>query len=237
MGPARMVKPKRAHRQNRRTWGASAVALAIAAGVTALPTTPAQADNTITAADQSYFAYYHLDQARAKGYTGKGITIAMIDGEVAQNTSELVGADITIKTPCTISSPATGRTHGTGVASMLVSSSYGIAPDASLLAYRAAFGADGDTTGPDCRDNNGIAKSEYPWLLNWAMNDGAQVINVSASSSLHSDELKWAIARSISQGVIITAAAGNEATDGDRTALSQWSGVVGVSAIGIDGNR
>ena len=66
MGPARMVKPKRAHRQNRRTWGASAVALAIAAGVTALPTTPAQADNTITAADQSYFAYYHLDQARPK---------------------------------------------------------------------------------------------------------------------------------------------------------------------------
>jgi len=120
---------------------------------------------------------------------------------------------------------------------MLVSSNYGIAADASLLAYRAAFGADGDTTGPDCRDNNGIAKSEYPWLLNWAMNDGAQVINVSASSSLQSDELKWAIARSLSQGVIITAAAGNEATDGDTTALSQWSGVVGVSAIGIDGNH
>ncbi len=237
MGPARMVKPRRAPRQSRRTWGASAVTLVIAAGVTTLPAAPAQADNTITAADQPYFAYYHLDQARAKGYTGKGVTIAMIDGEVAQNAAELVGADVTIKTPCTISSPAAGRTHGTGVASMLVSSNYGIAPDASLLAYRAAFGADGDTTGPDCGDNNGIAKSEYPWLLNWAMNDGAQVINVSASSSLHSDELKWAIARSISQGVIITAAAGNEATDGDRTALSQWSGVVGVSAIGIDGNR
>ena len=137
----------------------------------------------------------------------------MIDGEVVQNTTELIGADVTTKTPCTISSPATGRNHGTGVASILVSSNYGVAPDASLIAYRAAFGADGDTTGPDCRDDNGNSKSEYPWLLNWAMNDGAQVINLSASSSLQSDELKWAIARSISQGVIITAAAGNEATD------------------------
>lgn len=72
MGPAPMVKPRRARRKSRRAWGASTAALVIAAGLTALPTTPAQADNAITAADQAYFAYYHLDQARAKGYTGKG---------------------------------------------------------------------------------------------------------------------------------------------------------------------
>ena len=41
----------------------------------------------------------------------------------------------------------------------------------------------------------------------------------------------------MTKGVIITAAAGNEATDENSTSLSQWSGVVGVSAIGIDGNR
>ena len=77
-------------------WGASAAALVIAAGITTLPTTPAQADNAITAADQPYFSYYHLDQARAKGYTGKGVTIAMIDGPVETAAAELKGASIDV---------------------------------------------------------------------------------------------------------------------------------------------
>ena len=62
--------------------GACAMTLALAAGAIVLPAVPAHAADPITAADQSYFAYYHLDQARAKGYTGKGVTIALIDGEV-----------------------------------------------------------------------------------------------------------------------------------------------------------
>ena len=69
------------------------------------------------------------------------------------------------------------------------------------------------------------------------MNDGAQIINVSSSSTSHEDSLKWAIARSIVQGSIITASAGNGGADDNATSLSQWSGVVGVTAIGIDGNR
>ena len=42
---------------------------------------PAHAADTITAADQAYFSYYGFDRARAKGYTGEGVTIAMIDGK------------------------------------------------------------------------------------------------------------------------------------------------------------
>ena len=237
MGPARMVKPKRAHRQNRRTWGASAVALAIAAGVTALPTTPAQADNTITAADQSYFAYYHLDQARAKGYTGKGITIAMIDGPVEAAATELTGASIEEREACTIDSSLASKSHGTSVASVLVSGSYGVAPEATLLTYRTGSKQDGDQPSSDCLDEGKHLKYGYAWLLNAAMNDGAQIINVSSSSTSHEDSLKWAIARSIAQGSIITASAGNGGADDNATSLSQWYGVVGVTAIGIDGNR
>lgn len=237
MGPARMVKPKRAHRQNRRTWGASAVALAIAAGVTALPTTPAQADNTITAADQPYFAYYHLDQARVKGYTGKGITIAMIDGPVEAAATELTGASIEEREACTIDSSLAYKSHGTSVASVLVSGSYGVAPEATLLTYRTGSKQDGDQPSSDCLDEGKHLKYGYAWLLNAAMNDGAQIINVSSSSTSHEDSLKWAIARSIAQGSIITASAGNGGADDNATSLSQWSGVVGVTAIGIDGNR
>ena len=136
MGPAPMVKPRRACRQSRRVWGASAAALVIAAGVTTLPTAPAQADNTISAADQPYFAYYHLDQARAKGYTGKGVTIAMIDGPVETSAAELTGASIQEREMCTIDSSLASKSHGTSVASVLVSGSYGVAPEATLLTYR-----------------------------------------------------------------------------------------------------
>ena len=237
MGPAPMVKPSRAPRRNRRTWGALAVALVIAAGLTALPTTPAQADNTITEADQAYFAYYHLDQARAKGYTGEGVTIAMIDGPVETSAAELAGASIQEREMCTIDSSLASKSHGTSVASVLVSGSYGVAPEATLLTYRTGSKQDGDQPSSDCLDEGKHLKYGYAWLLNAAMNDGAQIINVSSSSTSHEDPLKWAIARSIAQGSIITASAGNGGADNNATSLSQWSGVVGVTSIGIDGNR
>ena len=55
-------------------------ALALSVGAVAVAPSSARADDTITT--QDYFSYYKLDQARAKGYTGKGVTIAMIDGTV-----------------------------------------------------------------------------------------------------------------------------------------------------------
>lgn len=131
MGPTSMVKATRMPRKSRRVWGASTAALVIAAGVTTLPATPAQADNAITAADQAYFSYYHLDQARAKGYTGKGVTVAIVDGEVDTTTPELRDSDIHNKSTCEVTSSASSKTHGTAVASILVSSVYGVAPEFS----------------------------------------------------------------------------------------------------------
>ena len=237
MGPASMVKATRMPRKSRRVWGASTAALVIAAGVTTLPAAPAQADNTISAADQPYFGYYHLDQARAKGYKGKGVTIAMIDGPVEAAATELTGASIEERETCTIDSSLASKSHGTSVASVLVSGSYGVAPEATLLTYRTGSRQDGDQPSSDCLDEGKQLKYGYAWLLNAAMNDGAQIINVSSSSTSHEDSLKWAIARSIAQGSIITASAGNGGADDNATSLSQWSGVVGVTAIGIDGNR
>ena len=214
---------------------ASAVALTAASLI--VPVAPAHAADPITAADQPYFTYYHLDQARAKGYTGKGVTIAMIDGPVETTALELAGASIQEKETCSINSSLASKSHGTSVASILVSRNYGVAPDATLLAYRTGSKQDGDQPSSDCIDGSSRIKYGYAWLLNSAMNDGAQIINLSSSSTSQENELKWAIARSMAQGIIITASAGNEATDGNATSLSQWSGVVGVSAIGIDDSR
>lgn len=211
---------------------ASGCALALAG--TALAATPTRADDRqITAADQSYFSYYHLDAARAKGYTGKGVTIAIIDGKVDTSVPELAGANVVDKSPCAINGSNESTSHGTGVASLLVSRDYGIVPDATLLAYQSI-----DSTsyaGKDCPMKAGALPTDLSSLVNQAINDGASIVNFSASSSMRGADLKWAIARAMSQGVIITASVGNGGADENESHLSRWSGVVGVSAIDTDG--
>ena len=232
-----MVRPQKKRRVRARNCVAVAAVGALAAGIVSIPGAPANAADTITAADQPYFAYYGLDRARAKGYTGEGVTIAMIDGKVDTSVPELAGADITVKIPCTINSTPVVENHGTGVASILVSSAYGIAPNATLLAYQMNLGANGDTPGQDCLDSGNAVRSEGVWLFNQAMNDGAQIINLSASSEDGSDSMKWTVARAMSSGVIIVAAAGNDSNNNDALSMSKWSGVVGVTAISTDGAR
>ena len=211
---------------------ASGCALALAG--TALAATPTRADDRqITAADQSYFPYYHLDAARAKGYTGKGVTIAIIDGKVDTSVPELAGANVVDKSPCAINGSNESASHGTGIASLLVSQDYGIVPDATLLAYQSI-----DSTsyaGKDCPMKAGALPTDLSSLVNQAINDGASIVNFSASSSMRGADLKWAIARAMSQGVIITASVGNGGADENESHLSRWSGVVGVSAIDTDG--
>lgn len=231
-----MVRAMRSKQVRARSVAAVVAVGALAVGIVSIPTAPAQAADTITAADQSYFSYYGLDRARAKGYTGKGVTIAMIDGKVDTSVPELAGANISVTIPCTITTSSESIQHGTGVASILVAPGYGVAPDATLLAYQLSFGKNGDVAANDCADSAATRITE-DWLLNQAMNDGAQVINYSASSVAGANRVKWAVARSISSGVIVVASAGNDGNDNDAESLSKWSGVVGVSAIGVDDNR
>lgn len=219
-------------RGSRRAAVASGCALALAGS--ALVATPTRADDRqITAADQAYFSYYHLDAARAKGYTGKGVTIAIIDGKVDTSVPELAGANVVDKSPCAINGSNESASHGTGVASLLVSRDYGIVPDATLLAYQSI-----DSTsyaGKDCPMKAGALPIDLSSLVNQAINDGASIVNFSASSSMRRADLKWAIARAMSQGVIITASVGNGGADENENHLSRWSGVVGVSAIDDNG--
>ena len=214
----------------------AASTLALTVGTTALPSGPAHAADTITAADQPYFAYYHLDQARAKGYTGQGVTIAILDGEVDTSAPELAGADITDKSPCTVTSSMRTKTHGTAMASLLVARDYGISPNAKILAYRLTLPAEGDSSGTDCQNAAGIRKDTVPSLINAAINDGAQIITISSSNEGGTDPLKWAMARAVSQGIIITAATGNNAKNETDVSYEKWSGVIGVTAIDTDGN-
>ena len=218
-----------------RLLGVTASTLALATGATALPTGPAHAADPITAADQPYFAYYYLSEARNMGLRGKGVTIALIDGEVDMTAPELAKTNITDKTPCTVTSSPFARTHGTAVASIIGADGYGVAPSATILSYRSSLSGQGDVSGDDCRGDFGVRKDSYASLANHAMNDGATIINMSVSSDDRDVFLKWAVARAMSQGVVIVTASGNSGRDGNSRSLAWWSGVVGVGAIDTQG--
>ena len=215
--------------------GACTMTLALAAGVIALPAAPAHAADPITANEQTFFAYYKLDQARAKGYTGKGVTIALLDGEINTAAPELAGATIIDKSPCTVTSGPFSKSHGTALASLLVSKAYGAAPEATLLSYRTSFSLQDDQSGSDCTIRNGIAIEDPASLINHAISDGAQIISISSTDRDSTDATKWAIARANAQGVIIVSSVGNEGKDETLDSYSKWSGVVGVSAIDTTG--
>ena len=227
------TSPKR-HRRLRLA-GACAMSLALAAGAIALPAAPAHAADPITANEQPHFAYYHLDQARAKGYTGKGVTIALIDGEVDTSAPELAGATIINKSPCTVRSSVDSKSHATGIASLLVSGTYGVAPDATLLTYQTRLDDEGDDAVAGCEVSNGNGIEESTSLINRAISDGAQVISISSSDENFDDATKWAIARANARGVIVVSPMGNDAKDETLDTYSKWSGVVGVSAIDTTG--
>ena len=228
MGPPPMVTTTRT-----RIALSASCAAALALAMPIIEAAPARAADTITAAEQPYFAYYHLDQARAKGYTGKGVTIALIDGPVDVSAPELSGATITDKSPCSVMASAESKSHGTALASLLVAQSYGVAPDVILLSYVNTD--DTSSAGSDCKPADGPPLTSNASLINHAINDGAMIITNATSTKDHSEALKWAVARSISQGIIITDAIGNEGRDETQNGLSRWSGVVGVSAVDQNG--
>ena len=207
-------------------------ALALSVGAVAVAPSLAWADDTITT--QDYFSYYKLDQARAKGYTGKGVTIAMIDGPVDTSAPELAGANITVKTPCEYEAAKSTKTHATVVASVLVSKNYGVAPDATLIAYSTP--SVDDKVSEVCKKDRSGIKGDTFAAFEMAMNDGAQIISYSSSDTNHDVEfLKWAIARAMARGVIIVGPMGNAAKDENDASVAWWSGTVGVSAIDASG--
>ena len=210
-----------------------ASASVLAVGALALVPAPARAEDVITT--QEYFSYYHLDSARAKGYTGKGVTIALIDGPVDTSAPELKGANITDKSRCTFDASPSDRSHGTAMASILVSSSYGVAPDATLYSYQASTSS---SVAEGTCQTDGEQSASVASLINRAIDDGALIVSISLGGNLdNSDETKWAIARAMSEGVMVVSSVGNNGRDENDTHLSHWSGVVGVSAITATGER
>lgn len=219
-----------------RRWGRSvgvlAGTLALSLGASLAPVAPAYAaDPPVTADKQDYYKYYKLKSIHDQGITGKGVTIAVLDGAVNPNIPELKGANIQDRTPCVMTSAAENAAHGTTVAQILVSPEFGVAPGATLYTYTIPLY--GDSPGSNCTISGwtGEAVNDTPLLIEQAINDGADIITISSSfGDTESIDLRWAMARALAEGVIVVAAMGNETTENPTDTLALWRGICGIGA-------
>ena len=218
-----------------RRWGKSvgvlAGTIALSLGATLSPAEPAYAaDPPMTADKQDYFKYYKLKSIHDQGITGKGVTIAVLDGAVNPNIPELRGANIQDRTPCVMTSAPENAAHGTTVAQILVSPEFGVAPGATLYTYTIPLY--GDSPGSNCTISGwtGEAVNDTPLLIEQAINDGADIITISSNFDDDSIDLRWAMARALAEGVIVVAAMGNETTENPDDALARWRGICGIGA-------
>ena len=218
---------------------ASACALALTAVLSPVaPAAPAEAvDRKVRVSDEAYYSRYNLDALRAQGYTGEGVTIAVIDGRIDTSIPELQGADIVDKSTCDVPVDAESDEHATYIAQLLVAPDFGVAPKATIYNYPMVL--DPQKSSDDCSLGTarpaGRAATEY--LIEQAINDGADIIAISSSyKKPQSEGMRWAISRAAVSGVPIVASAGNERTRDPDDALGMWGGVIGVSALDTDGN-
>ena len=148
---------------------------------------------------------------------GKGVTVAVIDSGIVPHPSlkgnithiDLIGDGTPI-----------GSFHGTAVASLIAGDSNlikGISPGADLIGIRA-LNSDGSG------DAFTVAEGIYQ-----AVQNGAQVINLSLGSPYDNAALREAVLYAQRHGVILVAAVGNEGS-GQVSYPANYAGVIGVSA-------
>lgn len=178
-----------------------------------VPTTPATDYNTA-----EYRQSYGLDAISAiaaynAGYTGAGITVAVIDSGIDRTNADLadnIDANSTNIVTHLTSDLQDKEGHGTTVAGVIAatrngSGTHGVAFDAKLLAINTT---DPATCPSDCSFNQyDIANG-----IDYARQNGAKVINLSMAGVGVNGYLRTAMQNAVSAGMIIVMASGNDSS-------------------------
>lgn len=198
----------------------------------------ARADDTIRA--QEYVQVMGLDLLKEEGLDGSGVTIAVVDTPADTSVPELAAADITTTTPCDVG--LNRPEHATGTLSLLASPDYGWAPKATFLHYAIPTGGQGreadDAQRALVKEKCGGESTNLAAVVNRALNDGADVINISLGSDLDTitmdTSLPYALVRASKLGVPVVLASGNDS--GERVSdEAATNGAVAVGATTLDG--
>jgi subtilisin family serine protease len=178
-----------------------------------------------------------LDYPMALSEGSADVKIGLLDGSVDTDSPDLAGSRITRLDagPCGSASSASG--HATLIAKMLVArrdaSPPGICPGCTLL-VRPIFSGSHRSRGLP-----GAVPQDVAGAILDATAAGARVINLSAATAMPSTRaylgLRHALDYAIQQGVIVVAAAGNQASLGSSE-LTRHHGCVPVVAYDLRGH-
>ncbi len=173
---------------------------------------------TVTAVSDQTAVPWEISNANPQvlDATGKGVTVAIIDSGIKASNSQLSGAIVGGKD---FTSGGNYRQdvdgHGTMVASIIAARAstkngmVGIAPGVSLLIYREA----------GCNVTGGNDENTLADAINTAVDQGAQIINISQAGYTANSRLEAAVLNAYQKNVLIVAAAGNfgniDAKEGD----------------------
>ncbi|MCG5216639.1 S8 family serine peptidase [Streptosporangium soli] len=159
----------------------------------------------------------------AKAWTiskGEGVTVAVLDSGVDPRHRDLVGS-VTVGKDFTEGANPPGvlprRLHGTYMASLIAGHGHGIdggdgiigvAPKARIISVRVIL----EDEEPGFREFNSAERYDNVVArgIRYAVDHGADVINMSISKELATREERAAVRYAISKGVVLVAAAGNE---------------------------
>jgi type VII secretion-associated serine protease mycosin len=207
----------------------AAIGLLLAGG------TATQAHAESTRSQQWYLDAMHAEDMWRTS-TGKGITVAVIDTGVDPNNPDLKGRVLGGLDLAPSSRSGDEHTdydgHGTGMAGLIAGTgaygggngAFGLAPGAKILPIRL----------PAKGDENGFAGPSYLGkAIRYAADSGAQVINISAGTTITAPQLTAAVKYALDHGSLVFAAVGNSGDNGNPVEYpAATPGVVGVAAVG-----
>ena len=188
-----------------------------------------------------------------QGITGKGVTIALLDGPVATGIPELQGQDVRPTAslcdrdlwrswgPTTPDGPLDETSfHTTSMAALLVGSGrgngpggvgvLGVAPEATLKTY-AMF----NTVDPAAHQNLDCWGPGLAAFIDRIVADGAQVIQIPVSLDVTGDEIQAAFNRAFAKGIVVVAASGNGGPSAKVMSPGGNAGVLVVGGMDSDG--
>jgi subtilisin family serine protease len=233
------------------------VGVLVATGMAFAAVTPASAS---TGDGFWYFNALNVQAAHDAGWTGEGVTIAVMDTPVNMDVPTLVGANVDVQEPSyceasdgsgpmsaastDLSGPASAS-HGTNVLSMISGTGAGypgqvgvkgVAPDADVLYYTIIGGSDEGGSFVECVDEDGddISDVALAAAMNDAMDAGAEIISVS-SLQTPGPELYAAQIRALREGVIVV---GGLTNTNEINWSAEWPGTANgsVAVQAVDSN-
>ncbi|NGP46919.1 S8 family serine peptidase [Bacillaceae bacterium SIJ1] len=167
--------------------------------------------------------FHGLTRKHRQGYTGKGVKIAVIDTGAWEGHDALRDRVVARRNFVQPDYNDTSDTHGHGT--RVAGTVANVAPEAELLIAKVSTGAFS-------------LAYHTAQAVDWAVAQGADVINISRGSKYDSHAQYLAIRRALDAGVLVVCAVGNDG-DGDATTdevryPASYDDVVAVGAVDKD---